>query len=292
MHRRALRILLAAACVGLLPLRAAAAEAPGSAVDRELAALKADALELGRELQATERAARFPGGTQTSIYVAVRVSGFLLDRVSVRVDGGEPQRHEYSGSEALSLLKDDGWHRLARLRLEPGSHRLQAEFSGRFHDARAGEPAISGRIEAAFDKGAGELDLVLPIVRSNPADPRAPTQPVETRRLTAPRTAWLLAPERVELAPDSKAIGGPDDPRLRAALFLKNDYRHFSALVELADLQQATGRSDALPASFWLLMAECYLGFGMEAQAGALYQRLAAGARDPQALARAQLQLA
>lgn len=284
MQRCAYRFLLVAA-LGVLPAPNVMATSAGSAPDRELQALKAEAIEIGRELQAIERELRYPGAARTSLHVAVRVSGFLLESVSVRIDGGAPIAHAYSGTEALSLLKDGGWHRLARLRLEPGSHRLQAQFSGRFHDARAGDPPVTGEIEAAFEKGADALDLVLPIARSARGEPAAADFPGP--RLVHPaRTALLLPPERA----DAAATGAPDDPRIRAALFLKNDYRHFSALLELTGLRQEAG--DELPPTFWWLLAECYLAFGMDTQAAAIHQRLAAGQPDAATLARAQLQLA
>ena len=97
MSRRLYGLLLAAAC-----LPAAAQPPAGTAADRELQALKAEAVELGRELEAAERAARYPGGTLTSIYLAVRVSGFLVESASVRIDGAGSQRHAYTGSEALA----------------------------------------------------------------------------------------------------------------------------------------------------------------------------------------------
>jgi hypothetical protein len=278
-----LRLLLAVAC--LLPSGTAVA-APS--VERELPALKAAAVELGRDLQAAERAARYPGGTQTSFHVAVGVGGFLLESFTVQLDGQAPETHAYSTAEALALLKNDGWHRLARLSLPPGRYRLHARFSGRFHDARPNEQPVTGFVDATFDKGAGELDLVLPIARSQHPATANSAQVAQVHGLRFTRAAYLLAPERIELA---RAAGGADDPRYRNAVFLKDQYRFFSALVELADLQHAAGRT-ALPPAYWLLRGECELGFGMDPQAAALYERLAAGDHDSVTLTRAQLQLA
>ena len=107
------RTLLAAACAGLLPLLAAAAGAPPAVeVDRELQALKNDTIELSRELQAIERSMLYPEQTLTSIYVSVKVSGFLLDSLTVRVNEAQPHSHTYTNSESLALLKEGGgWQR-------------------------------------------------------------------------------------------------------------------------------------------------------------------------------------
>jgi hypothetical protein len=287
MSRRAYRLLVAV-WVGLLP---AFAVATGADADGELQALKAEAIAIGRELQDVERATLHPGGSQATLYVAVRASGFLLESFTARVDAAEPQRHEFTTSEALALLRNDGWHPLARLRLEPGTHRLHAQFSGRFHDARAGDPPVTGTVEAVFEKGAKALDLVLPIARNDRPD-AGPAAQADSPRPGAGRGVKLLAPERLEIVPGSAAAGGPDDPRYRAALLMKDDHRFLSALIELGELREAAARGDALPAPFWLLLAECYLGFGMDAQAAEVHERLAAGAHDPATLARAQLQLA
>ncbi len=266
------RHLLAAGCIALIPALGLAASPP--AVSDELPALKAETIDLTRELQSLERARQFPDATLTSLYVNVRASGFLLESVSVRITGN--WRHDYAGSEALALLRDGGWHRLARLRLEPGSYRLIANFKGRLVDARPGEPPVEGQVETAFEKGAHGLDLVLPIVRD------------ELRRN---RDVWMLPSETVA-APAADALGGMGDPRFRNALFLKNDGRYLSALVELDEIARTAPKAEALPGAFHLLVAECYLGFGMDARAAARYQQIAAGAHDALTLSRARLQLA
>jgi hypothetical protein len=286
--------LLAAACAALLPALALAATANTAEVDRELQLLKDETIQLSRELLATERAMLYPERSLTSVYVQVKVSGFLLDSISVRINEAAPQSHTYSNSESLALLKDGGWHRLARLRLEPGTYRLQAEFSGHFFDARPGEAPVKGRVETLFDKGASELDLVLPISRNTRLDKPglAEISRMDTRRAGGSRNVWMPQPERFEFNADGNRSGGPTDPRYRTALFLRHDSRYLSALVELSDVLATAADPEALPAPFYLLMAECYLAFGMDTRAGALYQKIASGPHDSLTLARARLQLA
>jgi hypothetical protein len=288
------RLWVVATSAGLLPLLAAAAEAPTTVeVDRELQVLKAEAIQLARDLQATERAMLYPDRSLTSVYVAVKVSGFLLDSIAVRVNEAPAQRHDYTNSEALAFLKDGGWHRLAQLRLAPGTYRLHAEFKGHFHDARPGEPPVTGTVETLFEKGADELDLVLPISRNTRLEKPglADLSQLESRKLRPNRNVWMPQPERVDalLAKDKVGVS---DPRYRTALFFKNDHRYLSALVELTDIQQSSKAAEPLSGPEQLLLAECYLGFGMDAKAGTVYQQIASGEHDSLTLARARLQLA
>jgi hypothetical protein len=285
------RLWVVATSVALLPLLAAA-QPTALEVDRELQLLKAEAIQLGRDLQASERAMLYPEQSLTSVYVAVKVSGFLLDSISVRIDEGAPVKHDYTNSEALAFLKDGGWHRLAQRRLEPGTYRLQAEFRGHFHDARPGEPPVTGTVETLFEKGPAELDLVLPISRNTRLDKPglSDLSQIDARKLRPNRNVWMPQAERLVAGKDR--IGGLNDPRYRAALFLKNDHRYLSALVELLDLQQQAPQTEALPGTFLQLLAECYLGFGMDTRAGAVYQQIASGEHDSLTLARARLQLA
>ena len=262
--------LLVAVLSGLLPALALAAATPAADVDRELQALKAETLDLTAELVALERAALYPDPSQVSIYVSVKASGFELESVSARIV--DTYSHDYSDSESLALLKDGGWHRLARLRLEPGRYTLVADFKGRFFDARPGEPAITGHVETPFEKGAAGLDLVLPIQRG-------------------PNRAVSLAPTEIVAPATAGQAGTPADARFRRAPFLKNDGRYLSALQELAEIARSA-QPDALPGAFHLLRAECYLDFGLDARARALYQTIASGPHDATTLFQARLQLA
>lgn len=288
------RLWVVATSVSLLPLLAAAAEPAATVdVDRELQWLKAEAIQVSRELQASERAMLYPEQSLTSVYVAVKVSGFLLDSISVRINDAAPVKHDYTNSEALAFLKDGGWHRLTQRRLEPGTYRLQAEFRGHFHNARPGEPPITGTVETLFEKGPAELDLVLPISRNTRLDKPglSDLSQIESRKLHPLRNVWMPPAERLDAA-GKDTVGGVTDPRYRAALFLKNDHRYLSALVELLDIQARAAPDTPLPGTLLLLLADCYLAFGMDSRAGAVYQQVASGEHDSLTLARARLQLA
>ena len=263
-------------------------------LDRDMQDLKAQTLALNRDLESLERELRYPDQSMTTVYVAVKVGGFLLDDLSVRINENEPVTHRYTDSESLALLKDDSWHRLLRLPLEPGTYRLQAEFTGHFYDAKPQDPPVKGKVETLFEKGLSELDLVLPISRNTRLDKPGLSEisRLEARRLRPSRNVWLPQPQRFESALSDDQIGGTDDARFRTALFLRNDGRYLSALTELLAIQAAAPDPAALPGPFQLLLAECYLSFGMETQAEQLYRQIAAAPHDALTVAQAQLQLA
>lgn len=286
-------VLLLAALVFAAALAAAPAPTPQD-VDRDLQALKDEALRLNRDIRASEQAMMYPDQSMTTVYVAVKVSGFLLDEISVRVNENEPVRHTYTDSEALALHQGEGWHRLLRLRLDPGTYRLQAEFSGHFFDAKPGDAPLTGKVETLFEKGLSELDLLLPVSRNTRLDKPGLSEisRLDSRRSRPSRNVWLPQPQRFETALSESAVGGLNDPRYRTALFLKNDGRFLSALGELLEIERTAVNPAALPGAYWLLLGECYVGFGMKAQAEDIYARIAAGPHDSKTLARAQLQLA
>lgn len=275
-------------------LACASAASPDTGPDRQLQDLKQQALELNRELQQTEEGLLYPEQSRTSLYVSVKVAGFLVEELSVRINEEEPVVHRYTDSEARALLRD-GWHRLIRRKLEPGSHRLQAQFSGRFFDARRGDKPITGKLETVFEKGLSELDLVIPVARNTRLDKPglAELSRLESSRTRrALRNVWLPQPERYETVLDEAAVGTLNDPRYRNAVYLRHDLRFHSALTELLDIRAGVDRDDKLPPAFHLLLAECYLGFGMHEKAQAILSNMKAEDVDAETLGKARLELA
>lgn len=262
--------------------------------DQELQGLKDEAIRLNRDVQAIEQGMLYPDQTRTSLYVAVKVAGFLLDEISVRINENEAVSRTYSDSEARAFLKGDGWHRLQRLPLQPGTYRLQATFTGHFFDARPTDPPVSGKVETVFEKGLSELDLLLPVARNTRLDKPGLSEVsrLEARKVRPSRNVWMPQPERFETQLSAESHGSLSDPRFRSALFLKEDGRFLQALTELLEIEQTAPDAAALPGDFHLLVAECYLGFGMDAAAEKKYRQIAAGSHDAETLAHARLQLA
>lgn len=271
---------------------ASADERPALKLDQDLQVFKEQVALLNRDLEATEQALLYPDQSRTTVYVSVKVGGFLLEQVSLRINEMEAVGHDYTDSEARALLKE-GWHRLLRTRLEPGTHRLQARFRGRFFDAEPGTPPIIGTQELVFEKGLSDLDLILPLSRNTRLDKPALSEVsrLESRRKRPGRNLWLPHLERIETELGENLLGSRDDPRYRAALFYKHDGRYFSALTELLDIADDVPDAAALPLDYQWLLAEAYAGFGMEAPAERIYRQIAAASPDPVALARARLEL-
>jgi tetratricopeptide (TPR) repeat protein len=288
--------LLCAALFVAAPVPAASPGGDPAAlkIDQDLQGLKDETIRLNRDLEGLEQGTLYPDQSMTTIYVAVKVGGFLIDDISVRINENEAVTHTYSDSEALALLKDDGWQRLLRLPLEPGTYRLQAQFTGHFFDAKPSDPPTRGKVETLFEKGLTELDLVLPVSRNTRLDKPGLSEisRIETRKVRPSRNVWLPQPQRFESTLAEGSAGTLNDPRYRAALFLKNDGRYLSALTELLQIEQGASDPATLPATFRLLEADCYVGFGMQAQAERVYQQIAVGDSDPLTAARAQITLA
>lgn len=292
-HHKA-RIRNAGLLAALLWAAAALGEPPSElalTLDQDLRALKQETLQLNRELFNIEQALLYPDQSRTTLYVGVKVGGFMLEEISVRINENEPLVYRYTDSESRAFLKD-GWHRLLRLRLEPGAYRLQADFRGRFYDAKPKDAPVHGRLETLIEKGLSELDFLLPIARNTRLDRPALSEisRLDSRKVRPSRNVWLPEPERYDSALTAGSLGGLNDPRYRAALFLKNDSRYLSALTELLDIEQGASDPAALPAEFQWLMADCYLAFGMEQQARRVYQRVKSP--EPVMQARARLRLA
>ena len=286
----------AALFIAALTGAAAAATSPLAAptpvqLDTGLQALKDETLRLNADLDGVEQSLLYPDESMTSLYVSVKVGGFVLDQITVRINEDEPIVHVYSDSEALALLKDDGWQRLLRKKLDPGTYRLQAEFTGHFFDARANEPPVKGKVETLFEKGLTDLDLVLPVSRNTRLDKPGLSEVARLESKKRPgRSVAMTQPQKIDAIADA-SLGGANDPRYRAALFLKNDGRYLSALTELLEIEQNAADPATLPASFRMLQAECYLGFGMESRAEQTYLQVVASSGDAATVARASLEL-
>ena len=288
--------LLLGASAASAPAQPPASNIPSAqALDLELQGLKSEALALTRELRDAELGQLYPAGSRTSFYVSVKVPGFMLDGISVRINDKDSTAHRYTDTESRAMLRD-GWHRLHVQRLEPGTYRLQADFSGHFADARGTDPAIRGRLETLFEKkGGADLDLVLPISRNTRLEKPAMSEIArQESRLTRPgRNVWLPEPESVRAPDASRPIGGEDDPRYRSAVYHRLGNRYVAALDELLDIEADVKDPATLSAAYQKLLADCYLGFGMQAAAEKEFDRLARAATpDPAKVAQGQIELA
>lgn len=261
--------------------------------DQNIQKLKDEALSANRELLTLDEQLLYPDISRVSVFVAVKVGGFLLNEVVVKLDDGQEVRHRYTDSESKALLRN-GMHRVMRANVNPGAHRLRAEFSGRFIDAKPDEPPVTGSAETIFDKALEPIELVLPVTRNSRLDrPGLPeVARMESTQTRPARRALMLNSSRSARSRDY-APGSSQDPYLGMAVFLKNDQRYFTAISELLRIAARVPDPAQLPFEFHEQLAECYLAFGVPSRAEAIFQRLAGETkRDALTLARAKLRLA
>jgi hypothetical protein len=163
--RQARRALFAVACCLAAPAFASDTQEQALRLDQSVQALKDEVLEFNRAAQAIENDVLLPPHARVSVYLSLKVSGFLLDEVSVMIDDRRPEVYHYDESDARALLATDSLQRLARMVVPPGAHRIRATFSGNFADAKESDPPVTGEFEAVFDKQQSEAELELVIER-------------------------------------------------------------------------------------------------------------------------------
>jgi hypothetical protein len=110
---------------------AAPSDAPRSALDGEVQALRQEVVDLNRDLFMLEEDLLFPASTQIAVFVSMDVGTFFaLDSVQVKLDDKEVANYLYTERE-LEALKRGGVHRLWLGNLKAGEHELVAFFTGK-----------------------------------------------------------------------------------------------------------------------------------------------------------------
>lgn len=163
-----IRLLALAACLPLC-VGAAAPEPVDEAtlkLDSEIQALKAEVLDINQRGLDTEENFLYPELTRVEVYVGVKAPGLLVNDVTVTVDDGAPTLHSYDTLEAI-VLQRRGLYRLLRINAQPGAHRIKAEFTAHYADAKPEAPLLHGRYEAVFDKTLKPSELEFTIVQEN-----------------------------------------------------------------------------------------------------------------------------
>ncbi|HUP93024.1 MAG TPA: hypothetical protein VM074_12330 [Solimonas sp.] len=156
----------------VLPLAAGAQavqqEPPAEQViqnDQVIQALKDEVVEFAREAQAIEDEVLYPPHSRLSVYLAVKVSGLLLNQITLGIDDQPVQTVAYSDRDARALLSEGNLQRLLRVNIAPGPHRVRVTFSGKFYDDKPDQPPLTDSYEAIFDKGLNEAELEFLIAR-------------------------------------------------------------------------------------------------------------------------------
>lgn len=106
------------------------AESSKAALDEEVQDLKAEVLDLNRELYLLEEELLFPANTQVAVFLSMDVGEFFaLDSVKLSIDGKEVSNYLYTKREVEALHRG-GVHRLFMGNFKTGEHELVAIFTG------------------------------------------------------------------------------------------------------------------------------------------------------------------
>jgi hypothetical protein len=161
----------ALAALALVPGAGAAAgaeEAPLKDLDREVQAVKNDALALNRDLFILEEELLFPANTQVAVYLSMDVGEFFgLDAVEVAIDGKRVSKYLYTERE-VDALHRGGVHRLYLGNLKAGEHELVGVFTGRGPQGRDYRRATSVTFEKPLGAQFVELIITDSVARQQP----------------------------------------------------------------------------------------------------------------------------
>lgn len=130
--RCALALFLLASLSGspVMAQEKAAASADAQALDARIQTLKAEVIQLNRDLLVLEEELLFPANTQVALFVSMDVGKmFELDSVQVLIDGKLITTYLYTPMEVQALHRG-GIQRLYVGNLRTGSHELVAFFTG------------------------------------------------------------------------------------------------------------------------------------------------------------------
>lgn len=136
----------------------AASDADLAALAGEVRALKRDAMQLHTDLQRIETELFHPDELHTAVYVAMDLPDFMLEHISIQVDGHELARHRYTPQDNAAL-RLGGLQRLYLGNLPPGTRRLQARIQGRFEAS----PPLERSVDVQLSKQAAATAVELRI---------------------------------------------------------------------------------------------------------------------------------
>ncbi|MGH8460946.1 MAG: hypothetical protein ACRESS_05020 [Stenotrophobium sp.] len=135
-------------------------------LDSDIQGVKDEVLKFDKDAQSVEQDALYPDYSRVTVFVGMRIDDLLLNQISVSFDNGAPQKIIFDRNESIALLLNrKNLVRVLRANLKPGSHRVHAEFSARYADAKPADAPLTGSYDALFDKGYGPADLELNVTR-------------------------------------------------------------------------------------------------------------------------------
>ncbi|MGQ0503104.1 MAG: hypothetical protein ACT4P0_10950 [Panacagrimonas sp.] len=168
-----------ATCISALLVFAGAAHAadPASpddnaiALDQTVQALKDEMVNFSRDAQAAQNAMLFPPQKRMTVYVSNAIPDLLMQEITITVDDNSPVTYRYSEIDAHALLEKRALQRLVQLNVDRGSHRVHADFVGRYADADEDEGPVSGSFDGTIEKSVEPAEIELQIQRGSRGNP-------------------------------------------------------------------------------------------------------------------------
>lgn len=130
------------------------------AIANSIQTLKADVIELNKDLQRMEEKLLFPSNTRYSVFVSLTTGQFFtLESIKLKIDGKLVATHVYSDKQR-NAMERGGIHKLYMTNMNEGVHTLTAFFTGIGQDGRPYKRAAN----LEFEKSIGSEFLELAII--------------------------------------------------------------------------------------------------------------------------------
>lgn len=160
-------LTLVGVCPGAFAQEPAVQDEDAIQLDQTIQVLKDEATQLEAEVQAARQTYLYPPNSRLAVYLSNGTPNFLLERVTISVNGNNPSVHEYDEFSSRALLVEGALQELLLTNIERGAHRMKLTVFGAYPN---GEP-ISAQHELAFDKRfeASEFEIeIVPGKRGGP----------------------------------------------------------------------------------------------------------------------------
>lgn len=126
-------------------------------LDQEIQDIKAQTLELNRDLFILEEELLFPSNTQLAVFLSMDVGEFFaLDAVKLTIDGEVVSHYLYTQRQIEALVRG-GVHRLYLGNMKAGEHEVVAVFTGKGPKGRDYRRAT--QLQLTKSTGAKHLEL-------------------------------------------------------------------------------------------------------------------------------------
>lgn len=253
-------------------------------LDRQTQAVKSDAIDLNRKLDALDREVSEAAGNVLTVFYSVTLNSFVTESVKVTIDGAPITIEQYNYNDAVQLTYG-GADRVIRTAVRQGVRTVEVEVAGRYANDDRDAPPV--RRSVLHEVGIGNEPVGVEFVLGWTGARRAPRVDVRQWDLTGQLAARpVLITESGARAPVT-----PASITLRELEYLVETDRLFTALTLLTDTSRARIADDEA-AEARLLEARALLGFGLHNQAEAVFAELAQDTLEPDVRNASVLELA